>query len=64
MDKNEIDFFKTQELPPFLWLRYIDYIFFIWEHGEEELKKFIEELNRFSLNHKFTYGSLKKELHF
>ena len=40
MDKNEIDF-KTQELPPFVWLRYIDYIFFIWEHGEEELKNFI-----------------------
>ena len=33
------------ELKPYLWWRYIDDIFFLWEHGEEKLKKFIEYLN-------------------
>ena len=27
------------------WWRYIDDIFFIWEHGEEPLKEFINEIN-------------------
>ena len=30
---------------PSVWWRYIDDIFIIWNHGEEELKKFIEDLN-------------------
>ena len=47
MDKTETDFLKTQELQPFVWLRYIDDIFFIWTHGEAELKKFMEGLNNF-----------------
>ena len=33
------------ELKPMVWWRYIDDIFLIWEHGEEELKKFINYLN-------------------
>ena len=27
------------------WWSYIDDTFFLWEHGEETLKKFIEHLN-------------------
>ena len=27
------------------WWRYTDDIFFIWEHGEESLKEFINEIN-------------------
>ena len=38
-------FFKMQEFKGFLWLRYIDGIFFIWTHGEPELKKFINLIN-------------------
>ena len=63
MDKTETDFLKTQELQPFVWLRYIDDIFFIWMHGETEIKKFMEGLS-FLLNLQFTYESSKKELHF
>ena len=33
---------------------YIDDIFFIWTHSEEELKKFMEKLNSFDTNVKFT----------
>ena len=60
MDKTETDFLKTQELQPFVWLRYIDDVFFIWTHGEAELKKFMEGFNNFLPNLKFTYESSKK----
>ena len=30
---------------PYLWWRYIDDIFFIWEHREEKLRNFVETLN-------------------
>ena len=30
-----------------VWWRYIDDIFFIWEHGEKSLKEFINEINQF-----------------
>ena len=33
-DEVETEFLKSQELQPFLWLRYIDNIFFIRSHGE------------------------------
>ena len=32
----------------------IDYIFFIWTHGEENLQNFMKELNNFKSNLKFT----------
>ena len=55
MDEVETEFLKSQELQPFLWLRYIDDIFFIWTHGEEKLTQFLNELNNFHSNLKFTY---------
>ena len=64
MDKTETDFLKTQELQPFVWLRYIDDIFFICTHGEAELKTFVEGLNNFLPNLKFTYESSKKRVAF
>ena len=61
MDKTETDFLKTQKLQPFVWLRYIEDIFFIWMHGEAELKRFMERLNNFLPNLQFTYESSKKK---
>ena len=39
---------------PSVWWRYIDDIFFIWEHGEEFLKKFLIEINSLHATIKFT----------
>ena len=64
MNKTETDFLKTHELQPFVWLRYIDDIFFIWRHGEAELKKSMEGLNNFLPNIQFTYESSKKKVAF
>ena len=30
---------------PLVWMRFIDDIFFIWTHGEDKLKLFIDHLN-------------------
>ena len=45
---------ESCEKKPVIWWRYIDDIFFIWEHGEESLKVFIEEVNMFNSTIKFT----------
>ena len=55
MDEVETEFLKSEELQPFLWLRYIDDIFFIWIHGEEKLTPFLNEFNNFHSYSKFTY---------
>ena len=38
----------------YLWWRYIDDIFFIWEHGEEKLRNFVQTLNEIHPTIKFT----------
>ena len=38
---------------PSVWWRYIDDIFFLWEHGEESLQEFINEINSFHPTIKF-----------
>ena len=48
-------FLKTQQLQPFIWLRYIADIFFIWTHGKEQLNLFLKDLNKSHPSLKFTY---------
>ena len=55
MDEGETEFLKSKELQPFLWLFYIEDIFFTWTHGEKKLTQFLIEINNFHSNMKFTY---------
>ena len=55
IDEMESEFLKSQELQHFLWLRFVNDIFFIWTYGEEKLTQFLNELNDFYSNLKFTY---------
>ena len=56
MDEVEIKLLITQELQPLVWFRCIDDIFFIWNHNEDELNKFLENLNlRATLNLRMKY---------
>ena len=64
MDELEWDFFKTQDHQPFLWLRYIDNIFFIWTDGEKKLQNFLEKLNKSHPNIKFTHEPSKENISF
>ena len=58
------NFLKSVELKPDVWWRYIDDIFLIWNHGEEELKKFLELLNDFHPTIKFTADYSKDRINF
>ena len=63
MDEVETEFLKTQERMPLAWFRYIDDIFFICNHGEEYLEKFLQELHNSNPDLKFTYKSNEKEIY-
>ena len=54
MAELEEEILREIELKPYLWWRYVDDIFFLCEHGEEKLKKFIEYLNEKHPTIKFT----------
>ena len=60
----ETESLKTQERTPLVWFRYIDDIFFIWAPGKEHLETFLQELNNFNPDLKFTYESNEKEIPF
>ena len=48
-----------------IWWRYIDDIFFIWEHGEESYRSdFIDQVNLFHPTIKFTAEYFKEEVKF
>ena len=46
MTKLEDEILKEPEYKPYLWWRYIDDIFFLWEHGKNKLKSFIDKINK------------------
>ena len=47
-----------------LWVRFIDDVFCIWEHGEAELLKFIEYANQQNASIKFTHEYDSKQINF
>ena len=58
------EFLETQRDKLFWWIRYIDDIFLIWTHGQEKLKAFFKDLNKFYPNLKLTNDSSKKNVAF
>ena len=48
----------------YLWWRYIDDIFFLWEHGQEKLKPFIDTINEMHATVKFTADWSKMSINF
>ena len=54
MSNLEETFLATSPYKPFIWWRFIDDIFMIWQHGEEKLKEFLELLNSCHPTIKFT----------
>ena len=64
MDFIETEFLKTQSMKLRLWKRFIDDVFFIWTDSEENLEKFLKELNGFHPNVKFTLDKLKMKVNF
>ena len=55
----EQKFLETKSKKPLIWLKYIDDICFIWIHGEQELERFLKDLNNFTPNLTFTHEACK-----
>ena len=62
MDKVEREIIDAQELKPWLWLRYIDDVFFIWTHGAESLHNFMDALNQAHDTIKFTFEISQEDM--
>ena len=61
IDSLEEDILSKALLKPLVWWRYFDDIFMMWEHGEEELEKFLGTPNCYHPTIKFAaeYSSAK-----
>ena len=55
---------ESSPLKPLVWWRYIDDIFFLWEHGEESLKLFLDHLNQAHPSIKFTSDYSETSINF
>ena len=64
MDQLEIKFLENQNLKSLVWFRYLDDIFFIWTHSEENLRNVMTEFNLFSNDINFTYEYKKDTISF
>ena len=64
MSDFEKKFVYTYERQPKMWLRYIDDIFCIWQHGDTELQKFTDYLNGVHETIKFTIEKSNKAINF
>ena len=64
MDKFETRALENYPLKPILWKRFIDDIFMVWTHGEEQLNKFVQYLNNIHPTIKFTHECSKEEINF
>ena len=64
LDELERGFLENYHLQPLVWWRYIDDIFMLWQHGEKELKKFLDILNCYHPSIKFTWDYAREKINF
>ena len=64
MSGLEKERFEKSHFQVYLWLRYLDDIFYIWTEGLENLKEFFGFLNNFHPSIKFTMEYSQKQIIF
>ena len=64
MTELEEKIIKESEYKPYLWWRYIEDIFFLWEHGESKLKSFLDKIDEVHPTIKFTAEWSKTSISF
>ncbi len=64
LGKFETDFVYPYPLQPLLYLRYIDDIFIIWTHSEEELHNFVKHMNECTTFFTFTMDASRESVTF
>ena len=57
-------FFSDCGISRLVWWRYINGIFMLWQHGEKELKRFLEILNPYHPTIKFTVNYSREKISF
>lgn len=60
----EKQFLSDQILKPEIWLRFIDDVFLIWNHSEQDYLEFFENLNNLNNYLKYTEDHSTKEINF
>jgi hypothetical protein len=60
----ELQFVYTYHLQPLVWVKFLDDIFCIWQHGLEELNEFYKHINSANPNLKFTMESSENKISF
>ena len=60
----ESDFFDSEIVKSWLWLRYIVDIFFIWTEGQDKLEEFRNRLNNLHPNLKFAHEKSNSSVNF
>ena len=64
MDRIENEFLDSETVKPWFWLRYIDDIFCIWTESQDKPEGFLNRLNNFHSNLKFTHETSKSSVKF
>ena len=64
MAELEKEIIKESEYKRYLWWRYIDDIFFLWEHSENKLRSFVDKINKVHPTIKFTAEWSKTSINF
>ena len=64
MAELEEEILQKGEFKTYLWWKYIDDIFFLWEHGEEILRSFIDNIYKMHPTRKFTVDWSKTSINF
>ena len=64
MGKHDMDFPDSCDKTSLIWLRFLDDIFMIWDHSEQDLQDFISKINNFHDTIKFTFNCSKTEATF
>ena len=64
MTRLEERLLNASDLKPLIWMRFIDDVFFIWMHGKEKLKSFIDHLNSSHDTIKFTSEQSRESISF
>ena len=62
MNRMKTEILQKECLKPWVWLRYIGDIFFVWTHGDHKRDEFLESLNSFHPNFKFTSEGSEQEI--
>ena len=64
MGKLEMDFLGSCDKTPLIWLRFLDDIFMIWNHSEQDRHDFISKINNCRDTIKFTFNYSNQEATF